>query len=166
MKRYIYNAGYGMVFDIGTTSLDTFNSEVNGVQQYVYSVSTMMSMAANMEISYHSHIQVGGSQIGTPYENGASWTFDQDADGFVMGACIGPMPTLDTLVTVVAENQTVTVPAGTFTDCFEIVTTPVAGGTKTEWYSPTAMAVVKSIDDNTTSLGIETRELTSYTLNY
>ena len=75
------------------------------------------------------------------------------------------MDTLGILITVVAENQTVTVPAGTFTDCFELQLV-TATGMKTEWYSPTAMAVVKSVDDNSQMLGIEIRELTSYTLVY
>jgi len=161
--RYMYYAAFSMNIGVTTTAMDDWNSEVNGVKQSAYTQSLMMSMASNMEISYDNYVQVGGSQIGTPYQNGASWTYDQYADGLVMGSCMGPIATLGTLVTVVAENQTVTVPAGTFTDCFELQTV-TATGIKTEWYSPTAMAVVKSIDDNTAMLGIETRELTSYTL--
>ena len=162
--RWMWNADFGANLDLRTTDIDAWNSEVNSMPQYVYTQSFMMGfMASNMEISYDDYTIVSGSQIGTPYENGASWTSDSHADGFVMGACIGPMDTLDSLITVVAENQTVTVPAGTFTDCFELQTV-TATGMKTEWYSPTAMAVVKSIDDNSQMLGIETRELTSYTL--
>jgi len=70
------------------------------------------------------------------------------------------------LATVTAENVSVTVPAGTFTDCFEIVADDATKpGQQITYWSPTVQGVVKSINDESYD-GIQTGELASYTLVY
>jgi hypothetical protein len=59
------------------------------------------------------------------------------------------------------------VPAGTFDDCFQITTdNPLLPGIKTDYWSPTVMGIVKTVNSETYYPGTETTSLTSYTLNW
>ena len=81
-----------------------------------------------------------------------------------MGAC-SSYAAIAWTCSVVAAGVSVTVPAGTFTDCFQIVTdNPLVLGNKTDYWSPTVQGIVKTVDTETYYPGVETTSLTSYTL--
>ena len=90
-------------------------------------------------------------------------------EAFVLEPLIGSVmqSTWLSMATVTEEDVTVTVPAGTFTDCFVIETLTDEGFgagfvlSRTDWYSPTAQGLVKTVDVGTAD-GVETRELQAY----
>ena len=116
----------------------------------------------------HTYTAVSGT-VGYPYAVGDEWTYTEDADSYspVFGACLEPLIKTWTQ-TVEAVGVSVTVPAGTFTDCvyMKVTCKDIHGNEiccKEIWWSPTAMAAVKQIDP-CAYIGVETQELSNYYL--
>jgi predicted ribosomally synthesized peptide with SipW-like signal peptide len=150
-----------------TTRIDAWGSLTDGTSQYVYLVANLLgSIGMEVEIGYHDYVLTSGvgTNIGKPYTVGSSWTFTGEQEGYAMGSCSSYASNSYTC-SVVASGVSVTVPAGTFIDCFEIVTDNTdADGTKTDYWSTTAQGIVKTVDTETYFPGVETTVLTSYTL--
>ena len=139
---------------------------VDGLTMYAYISSDTGGEPMDIEQANEAYTLLSGSHIGLPYELGQSWTYDAHVIPTLFGICYPPSEAHAlTLVTVVSANQTITVPAGTFNDCFEIQVETAAPGMQTMWVSATAQSIVKSVDDQTWD-HTETVELLSYTLVY
>jgi hypothetical protein len=118
----------------------------------------------NGEIVSIDYTAVSGT-IGYPYAMGDKWTYNQVGNAEILGDCISETSTTPHTVEVVAADVSVTVPAGTFTDCFEIVDTAEgATGSTTTWWSPTVQNAVKVIESESYAPGVQTQELASYDL--
>jgi len=123
-----------------------------------------MAIPLDVEIAYPAYTAVTGT-VGQPYAAGDKWTYTREEGASSGGACIDTAYFIKTFtVEVVAVDESVTVPAGTFTDCAKIVTT-LDGTDKTSavWWSPTVWSIVKQIDTIAAN-GVETQELSSYNL--
>ncbi len=117
----------------------------------------------NVEVAYTDYTAVSGT-VGYPYAVGDKWTYTRYEDAEVAGDCIAPKTKTFT-VEVVEVDETVTVPAGTFTDCVEILETlDGTDNTKTTWWSPTVQSIVKDVDEGIGANGVQTQELSSYNL--
>jgi len=119
----------------------------------------------NGEAAYGNYTAISGT-IGQPYAVGSKWTYTYTSNAEILGDCLAEEATSVTWTAeVVAVNESVTVPAGTFTDCVKIVETQaaVAGKTKTTWWSPTVQGTVKEVDE-VSYPAVQTMELKSYTL--
>ena len=121
-----------------------------------------MAIPLDVEIAYTEYTAVSGT-VGKPYAVGDKWTYTRYEDAVAEGACIAPVTKTFT-VEVVAVDESVTVPAGTFTDCVKIVTTlDGTDKTNTVWWSSTVQSIVKQIDTIAAN-GVETQELSSYNI--
>jgi hypothetical protein len=153
-----YSAGTPLTFYSMTAYSDT-----NGEALYVYMPGDTAGTPLDIEQANEAYTLISGSHIGRPYEVGQSWSYDAHNIAGVMGSMCMSEAHVITTVSVVAENQTVTVPAGTFTDCFEIQSDTAAPGLSTKWWSATAQGPVMQVDDQTWD-SPEVWELVSYTL--
>ncbi len=106
-----------------------------------------------------------GTQPGRPYIAGESWSFTRTQYTFTSSSCLAPQGgTWTCTETVEAVGVTVTVPAGTFSDCVHITTTCEGECLSEVWWSPTVMGAVKWVYPESYYNGIETWELASYTI--
>ena len=123
-----------------------------------------MAIPLDVEIAYSAYTAVSGT-VGKPYAVGDKWTYTREEGASSGGACIDTAYFIKTFtVEVVAVDESVTVPAGTFDDCVKIVTTlDGTDKTNTTWYSPTVQSIVKQID-TIAAKGVETQELSSYNI--
>jgi len=123
-----------------------------------------MAIPLDVEIAYTEYTAVSGT-VGQPYAAGDKWTYTREEGASSGGTCIDTAHFIKTFtVEVVAVDESVTVPAGTFTDCAKIVTTlDGTDKTSTVWWSPTVQSIVKQID-TIAAAGVETQELSSYNL--
>jgi hypothetical protein len=123
-----------------------------------------MAIPLDVEIAYTEYTAVSGT-VGKPYAVGDKWTYTREEGASSGGACIDTAYFIKTFtVEVVAVDESVTVPAGTFTDCVKIVTTlDGTDKTNTVWWSPTVQSIVKQVD-TIAAKGVETQELSSYNI--
>jgi len=161
-------AGYTII----PMSVKQWENVANGTQVALYAPICMTAPMPlgliNGESIYTNYTAVSGT-VGTPYALGAKWTYTVTTNAEILGDCISPEATSVTWTAeVVAVNESVTVPAGTFTDCVKTVETQtqpaVAGKAKTTWWSPTVQGIVKQVDDASYPPGVQTMELSSYTI--
>lgn len=118
----------------------------------------------NGESIYGDYTAISGT-VGQPYAAGDKWNYTVTTSAEILGDCIAEATSAVWTAEVVAVDESVTVPAGTFTDCVKIVeTTAEVTGTKTTWWSPTVQGVVKSIDEASYPPGVNVMELASYDL--
>ncbi|MCK4221946.1 MAG: metallophosphoesterase, partial [Dehalococcoidia bacterium] len=113
------------------------------------------------EQKWHTYTAVSGT-VGFPYAVGDEWIYTEDADTYseAFGACVEPLIKTWTQ-TVEALGVSVTVPAGTFTDCVYMKVRRDDGCCKEIWWSPTVMTAVKQIDP-CAYIDVETQELSAY----
>jgi len=157
----------GTPYSMATMTIDAWSSPTDGTAQYVYLTAMLLGIIPmEVEVGYHTYTLTGGANIGEPYTVGSSWTYISETDAYAASACSGyALATIS--VSVVAGNVSVMVPAGTFNDCFQITTdNPLLPGIKTDYWSPTVMGIVKTVNSETYYPGVETTVLTSYTLNW
>lgn len=148
-----------------------FASVADGTTQYCHTTGDLKLLGASFQIDfgYTDYTLLSGSNIGLPYTVGNSWSYHvsrQAYTGAPFSFCCQHVEYNQT-VNVTAANETVTVPAGTFTDCFVIETRGNEYGNETalysaDWWSATVMGLVKSVDYMFE--GEEIWELTSYSL--
>jgi hypothetical protein len=155
----------GTPYSMATMTIDAWSSPTNGTAQYVYLTAMLLGIIPmEVEVGYHTYVLTGGTNIGEPYAAGNSWTYISETEAYAAGACSGyALATIS--VSVVAGNVSVTVPLGTFADCFQITTDdpdPLKPGIKTDYWSPTVMGIVKTVNSETYFPGVETTSLTSY----
>jgi hypothetical protein len=147
---------------------DLFISTVDGTIQYANRRRLAGQLPLQREISYSNYKLESGSNIGQPYEVGNSWSYTLCDEIFDVNGSVR-QGTWHWTANVKAAGETVEVPAGKFTDCFVIEhrisdTHGVVRGTIIiEWWSPTVMSIVKSIDYYT-YVGEHLSELQSYNL--
>ncbi len=163
----------GSPFTVNQYSKDSFVSTANGTQVYEYVTGLAVGAPLEVELVYHNYTLLSGSNIGLPYAVNSSWSYNVTTEPSVGGQSFGAT-TENFTATVTAENQEVTVPAGTFDDCVQIELRDAGGGLlKTMWWSPTVQELVKLEDvgsyvgltaDQQPLDGTETWELTDYTL--
>jgi hypothetical protein len=155
----------GTPYTMTTVSIDGFASPTNGTSQYVYLVANLFgAIPMEVELGNHTYVLTGGTNIGQPYAVGSSWTYIVEQEAYAMGAC-SSYSLVPWTCSVVASGMSVTVPKGTFTDCFQVVTdNPAAAGTKTDYWSPTVMGIVQTVDTETYFPGVETTVLTDFTI--
>ena len=148
--------------------VDLWSNSTDGTA--VYSAVSMcalvpMAIPLDVEIAFSGYTAVSGS-VGKPYAVGDKWTYAREEGAGSGGACIDSAHLFKNFtVEVVAVDESVTVPAGTFDDCVKTVET-LDGTTKTKtvWWSPTVQMIVKSVDEGIGAKGVETQELSSYEL--
>jgi hypothetical protein len=153
----------GTPYSMATMAIDAWSSPGNGTSQYVYLQAMLLGIIPlEVEVGYHTYVLTGGTNIGQPYTVGSSWTYISETEAYAALACSGyALATIS--VSVVAGNVSVMVPAGTFADCFQITTDDLLlPGTKTDYWSPTVMGIVKTVNSETYAPGVETTSLTSY----
>ncbi len=116
-------------------------------------------------ITMSDYTAVSGT-IGYPYAMGDKWTYNYNGNAEILGDCLEPAPGTTTVRTdeVVAVDVSVTVPAGTFTDCVEILTTSADPGETRTWWSPTVQGIVKQVDTMGYPPGTGVMELSAYDL--
>ena len=137
-----------------------------GQLQYWSLDGSMSGGWIRVEWEFRDYTLTGGSNIGRPYAVGNNWTYEEFMIGNIGGAgpgqgTCGVSFTWNWYAEVVAANVTVTVPAGTFTDVFQIdyyvdwnadaifdkSGNPLTDElTNRDYWSPTAMANVKQVD--------------------
>ena len=124
-----------------------------------------MAIPLDVEVACTAYTAVSGT-VGKPYAVGNKWTYTREEGAASGGACIDSAHLIKTFtVEVVAVDESVTVPAGTFTDCVKMVETwDGTTKTKTYWWSPTVQSNVKTVDNGIGANGVETMELSSYTI--
>ena len=153
-------------------SVKQWENVANGTQVALYAPICMTAPMPlgliNGESIYTNYTAVSGT-VGTPYALGGKWTYTYTSNAEILGDCLVAESTSVTWTAeVVAVNESVTVPAGTFTDCVKTVETQtqpaVAGKAKTTWWSPTVQGTVKQVDDASYPPGVQTMELSSYTI--
>jgi PKD repeat protein len=145
-------------------------SSTEGVEVYSSEQDSDTDPTAIPVFGSTDYTLLSGSNIGKPYAVGNSWSYTWSHQVFAkMGTVFVPVATASFTMreTVTAENESVTVAAGTFDDCFVIERENDYGEgyvvVTTTWYSPTVEAAVKIIDELPAD-GIETWTLQSYTL--
>jgi hypothetical protein len=155
----------GTPYTMTTTWVDGYASLTDGTSMYGYVVAALFgAIPLELEMGYHTYVLTGGTNIGAPYAAGNSWTYINEQEGYAMGAC-SSYALVPYTCSVVASGVTIDVPAGHFTDCFQIVTdNPAALGNKTDYWSPTAQGIVQTVDTETYFPGVETTSLTFYHL--
>jgi hypothetical protein len=147
--------------------VDLWQNPTDGTAVFVKAPMCALAPVAvplDVEIAYSAYTAVSGT-VGEPYALGDKWTYTREEGASSDGTCVGTAYFIKTFtVEVMAVDESVTVPAGTFTDCVKIVTTlDGTDKTNTTWYSPTVQSIVKQIDTIAAS-GVETQELFSYSL--
>ena len=120
-----------------------------------------------VEIVTKNNTLMNGTNIGLPYIVDNSWSSITDTEVWVCDPPVGSVQqqTFNIIVTVIEENATVTVPAGTFTDCDLIESIQDQGDGpelfKREWYSRSLAGLVKIVNPFICD-GVETWELQAY----
>ena len=118
----------------------------------------------NGVITVTDYTAVSGT-IGSPYAVGDKWTNNNNTNAELLGECLGETGTVAHTVEVVALGVSVTVPAGTFTDCVQLVETEEGSdGSVITWWSPTVQNFVKRVNDASYPAPGSTEELASYNL--
>ena len=161
----------GTPYSMATMTIDAFASPTNGTSQYVYLTANLLGIIPmKIELGYHTYVLTGGANIGQPYAAGNSWTYIVEQEAYIAppsGTGCMSYGLVAYTCSVAASGVSVTVPKGTFTDCFQITTdNPLAPGTKTDYWSPTVMGIVKTVDTETYAPGVETTVLTNFALNW
>jgi hypothetical protein len=145
-------------------SSSMFASKADGTPQYEYLEGDMLSSPSDYEVQfgYTDYQLLSGTNIGMPYALGNSWSCNVERYSYLSGISWEDTVNWIQTFTVTAENQTVTVPAGTFTDCFviEVTGNHPQSWAHTDYWSPTAMGLVNRIA--TYYVGVETWELKSF----
>jgi PKD repeat protein len=177
-SRLEYDYDYGgeapVRFHGGMTSTSVLRqvwlSSDEGVEVYSSEQDSDTDPTAIPVFGITDYTLLSGSNIGKPYAVGNSWSYNWSHQVFVrMGTIFVPVATESFTMreTVTAENQSVTVAAGTFDDCFVIERENDYGEgyvvVTTTWYSPSVEAAVKIIDELPAD-GVETWTLQTYTL--
>ena len=156
----------GFVIILGTVSVWTNAEDLTATAIWapVCMTAPLPLGLVNGEIANIDYTAVSGT-IGYPYAAGDKWTFNSVGNAEILGDCISETTTTLHTVEVVAVDVSVTVPAGTFTDCVEMLETAEgADGTINTWWSPTVQGLVKSVDSSAYAPGVQTQELASYDL--
>jgi len=158
----------GTPYSMATMTIDAWASPSNGTSEYVYLTAMLLGIfPMEVEVGYHTYILTGGTNIGEPYAVGNSWTYIAETEAYALAPPCTGYSAVTITVSVVAGNVSVTVPKGTFADCFQITTDdPLAPGIKTDYWSPTVMGIVKTVNSETYAPGVETTVLTNFTLNW
>jgi len=155
----------GTPYSMQTMDVDAWTNPTNGTGKYTYLQAMLLGIIPlEVEVGYHTYVLTGGTNIGQPYTVGSSWTYINEQEAYAAGACSG-YASMTFSCSVVASGVSVTVPKGTFADCFQITTDdPLAAGIKTDYWSPTVMGIVKTVNSETYYPGVETTVLTDYTI--
>jgi hypothetical protein len=156
----------GFVIILGTIQTWSYadNLQSAAVWAPVCMTAPMPLGLVNGEIVNTDYTAVSGT-AGYPYAAGDKWTYNSTGNAEVLGDCISETATTPHTVEVVAVDVSVTVPAGTFTDCVEYVDTAEgATGSTTTWWSPTVQNAVKVVESESYAPGVQTQELASYDL--